>query len=66
MINSMTAFSRREHSGNWGHLTWELRSVNHRYLEPAFRLPENLRHLEPALRERIKRSLARGKVECSL
>ncbi len=66
MINSMTAFSRREHSGSWGHLTWELRSVNHRYLEPAFKLPENLRHLEPALRERIKRGLARGKVECSL
>ena len=43
MISSMTGFARREVSGAFGQLTCELRSVNHRYLEPGFRLPEELR-----------------------
>lgn len=66
MIRSMTAFARRESRGEWGTLTWELRSLNHRYLEVAVRLPEELRGLEPAVRERMAARLSRGKVECSL
>lgn len=66
MINSMTAFSRREHSSTWGSATWELRSVNHRYLEPSFKLPESVRRVEPALRELLKDTLKRGKVDCFL
>ncbi|CAH0993139.1 hypothetical protein SIN8267_03278 [Sinobacterium norvegicum] len=63
---SMTAFSRQQGDYDWGQLTWELRSVNHRYLEPSFKLPEALRGLEPAIRESLKKHLARGKVECAL
>lgn len=66
MIRSMTAFSRKESKGDWGSLTWELRSVNHRYLELTPRLPESLRELENPLRERLRKALQRGKVECSL
>lgn len=47
-------------------LTWELRSVNHRYLEVFVRLPEELRALEPLVRERVNARLGRGKVECTL
>ena len=66
MIRSMTAFARREHRGDWGTLTWELRSLNHRYLEVMVRLPEDLRGLEAQVRERLAAQLQRGKVECSL
>ncbi len=66
MIRSMTAFSRREHSDAAGDFTLEIRSVNHRYLDIALRLPEELRSLEPTLRERIAARLGRGKVEVSL
>lgn len=66
MIRSMTAFARREREGDWGQLAWELRSVNHRYLEVHPRLPEELRSLEPMVRERLAERLGRGKVECSL
>lgn len=66
MIRSMTAFARREKQGEWGALQLELRSVNHRYLEISPRLPEELRTLEPALRERIGRQIGRGKVECNV
>ena len=45
---------------------WEIRSVNQRFLETYFRLPEAFRHLEMGLRERLRNSLTRGKVECSL
>lgn len=62
----MTAFAREAAQGDWGTLTWEIRSVNHRYLEPHFRLPENLREIEPALREGLRKHLHRGKVECAL
>jgi uncharacterized protein (TIGR00255 family) len=62
----MTAFARLERSGPWGQLAWELRSVNHRYLEPVFRLPDPFRQLEPYCRERLKSTLKRGKVDCSL
>ncbi len=66
MIRSMTAFDRREAGGPWGRLTWEVRAVNHRYLELHPRLPEALRALEPAVREHAASRLARGKVECTL
>jgi len=66
MIYSMTAFARQEAGTSWGVLTWELRSVNHRYLEIALRLPEELRALEPRVRELIGARLARGKVDGSL
>ena len=54
MISSMTGFARREVSGPFGELTCELRSVNHRYLEPGFRLPEELRSLEGELRQLLQ------------
>jgi len=66
MIRSMTAFARREAHENWGSATWELRSVNHRYLEVYTRLPEELRFLEPQIRERVSQRVKRGKVECNL
>ena len=66
MIQSMTAFAREASQGDWGTLTWEIRSVNHRYLEPHFKLPENLREIEPGLREGLRKHLNRGKVECAL
>ncbi len=66
MISSMTAFSRQDNSGEWGRLTWEIRSVNHRYLDLSFKLPDHLRALEPQLRQRLKERFARGRVECSL
>lgn len=66
MISSMTAFSRAEQNDNWGSLTWEVRSVNHRYLEPHFKVPDTLRRIEPRLRELLKTHAARGKFDCAL
>src|SRR6267378_3136170 len=66
MIASMTGFARRETSGEWGTLVCELRSVNHRFLEPGFRLPDELRAAEGELRARLTRQLRRGKVDCTL
>ena len=66
MISSMTAFARLEEAGEWGHAVWEIRTVNHRYLDISIRLPEELRSLEGGVRERIASRLKRGKVECSL
>lgn len=66
MIRSMTAFARSERRGEWGQLTWELRSVNHRYLEVSLRFPEELRSLEQVVRERVSARIRRGKVECNL
>lgn len=66
MTRSMTAFARQEAEHEWGSLSWEIRSVNHRYLEPHLRLPENLRELEGSLREALRKTLSRGKVECTL
>lgn len=65
MIRSMTAFARQELEGEAGDITWEIRSLNHRYLELGVRLPEELRALETAVRERVAARLGRGKVECS-
>lgn len=66
MPRSMTGFARREAKLSWGTAVWEIRSVNHRYLEPSFRLPEDFRELEPHLRDAIRKALQRGKVEASL
>ncbi|MCE2027888.1 YicC/YloC family endoribonuclease [Sessilibacter corallicola] len=66
MTHSMTGFARNQETFTWAQLTWEIRSINHRYLEPHFRLPETLRLLEPNLREILRNKIARGKVEVSL
>lgn len=66
MVHSMTAFARAEQAGAHGTLSWEIRSVNHRYLEPHLRLPEAFRDLEGAVREALRKGLSRGKVECTL
>lgn len=66
MIRSMTAFARREERRDGATLAWEIRSVNHRYLEPGLRLPDNLREIEPAVREALRARVSRGKVECTL
>jgi uncharacterized protein (TIGR00255 family) len=62
----MTGFARRETTGSWGTLVCELRSVNHRFLETGFRLPDELRAAEGELRARLARQLRRGKVDCTL
>jgi uncharacterized protein (TIGR00255 family) len=64
MIRSMTGFARQEAEIAQGSLSWEIRSVNHRYLELGLRLPEELRSAETAVRERINARLGRGKVDC--
>jgi uncharacterized protein (TIGR00255 family) len=66
MIASMTGFARHEAAGPWGTLVCELRSVNHRFLESGFRLPDELRAAEPELRQCLMRELKRGKVDCTI
>ncbi|MDY4281175.1 YicC/YloC family endoribonuclease [[Pasteurella] aerogenes] len=66
MIYSMTAFARYEIKKEWGDAVWEIRSVNQRYLETFFRVPEQFRALENPLREKLRQGLTRGKIECSL
>ena len=66
MVHSMTAFARSEQAGPHGTLSWEIRSVNHRYLEPHLRLPEAFRDLEGPVRDALRKGLSRGKVECTL
>jgi uncharacterized protein (TIGR00255 family) len=63
MIRSMTAYASAETASAAGTLSCELRTVNHRYLELSPRLPDDLRNLESALRERIAAKLSRGKVD---
>jgi len=62
----MTAFARKQFKGDWGTAVWEIRSVNQRYLETYFRLPEQFRGLETKLKEIFRKTLERGKIECSL
>jgi uncharacterized protein (TIGR00255 family) len=66
MIRSMTGFARRERQFPWGLLAWELKTVNHRYLEITCRLPEEFRAAEADFRQAIAGAARRGKVECSL
>jgi len=66
MTASMTAFARLQADHSFGTLIWEIRAVNHRYLESSFRLPESLRQLEGGLREMLRQHIQRGKVEAQL
>jgi len=66
VTRSMTAFARYEEQTDLGTLSWEIRSVNHRYLEVGFRLDESFRPLEMAMRKFISDTLGRGKVEVAL
>ena len=66
MTHSMTAFARCESRSELGELIWEIRSVNHRYLETSVRMPEELRMVETAVREKVGARLSRGKVDCGL
>jgi len=66
MIRSMTGFASLERQYEFGRLTWEIRSVNHRYLEIGFRVPEEFRPLEPEIRRILGEYLSRGKVDASL
>jgi len=66
MIRSMTGFARRERQYPWGLLAWELKTVNHRYLEVGCRLPEEFRAAEADFRQAVSSAVRRGKVECSL
>ncbi|OUL57214.1 YicC/YloC family endoribonuclease [Pseudoalteromonas ulvae] len=66
MIHSMTAYARQEQKGDWGTGTWEIRSVNQRYLETFIRAPEQFRGMEPIIRDRLRKNLQRGKVEVFL
>ena len=62
----MTSFARVQESSDAGTITWEIRSVNHRYLETGFKLPEDFRYLEPEIRKRVGQHLTRGKVDLGL
>ena len=66
MIFSMTAFSKQQKQHTNAIITWELRSVNSRYLDISFHIPEQLRELEMTLRKVIKKYITRGKVDCCL
>lgn len=62
----MTSFARCSDSGDFGSIIWEVRSLNHRYLEISFRTPEIFRKLEPNLRHLLNKYVSRGKIECFL
>lgn len=66
MLQSMTGFAREAAESSFGTLTCELRTVNHRYLDVQFRLPDELRPREVEFRQQIAAAIKRGKVECSL
>ena len=66
MTRSMTAFTRQQQHAEWGQLTLEIRSVNHRYLEVGFRLPPALLALESVLRDQLRKGLSRGKVDVAI
>ena len=66
MLHSMTGFARESVETGIGTLTWEIRAVNHRYLDVVFKLPEDLRPKEQLFRQQASATLSRGKVECAL
>jgi uncharacterized protein (TIGR00255 family) len=66
MLHSMTGFARESVETARGTLTWEIRAVNHRYLDVQFKLPEDLRPKEQAFRQQASATLGRGKIECGL
>ena len=65
MPNSMTGFARSDAQESWGNISCEIRSVNHRYLEPSIRLPECLRAFESTVRDALRKQLSRGKIDVS-
>ncbi len=65
MTQSMTGFARQEEKLPWCTLSCEIRSVNQRFLDPTFRLPDALREFEPGLRDLLRQKIHRGKVDCS-
>lgn len=66
MIRSMTGYARAETQAAWGRVSWELRSVNHRYLDLQIKMPEEFRAIENDLRALASAKIARGKVEAGL
>ena len=66
MPRSMTSFSRTDFESDSGIGSWEIRSVNHRYLELSVRLPDELKSLETKVREKIGSKVNRGKIDCTL
>ncbi len=66
MTNSMTAFARKEKQAEWGQAAWEIRSVNHRYLEIVLSLPDSFSRLEPLIQKQIQAHLQRGRIEAKL
>jgi uncharacterized protein (TIGR00255 family) len=66
VLKSMTAFARIQETCDSGSLTWEIRSVNHRYLEPGIKLPEDFKLLETDIRKLITKYLERGKIDIGL
>lgn len=66
MPRSMTAYARITEEYNWGSISFELKSVNHRFLEVGFRMPESLRETETTLRDMARKKLGRGKIDCSV
>lgn len=66
MTRSMTAFATLSDQQDWGLLVWEIRSVNHRYLDVSLRMPDDFRGLEMTVRERIAARMQRGKIDCTL
>jgi len=62
----MTAFARVQENNETGSITWELRSVNHRYLEPGLRLPDEFRQLEPEIRKLVGKYVTRGKLDIGM
>jgi uncharacterized protein (TIGR00255 family) len=65
-MRSMTAFARANATLSNGNLVWEVKSVNHRFLEVFVRMPDEMRHIEMSVREKLREKLNRGKVEVSL
>ncbi len=66
MIASMTSFGRVEETTEHGYVIWDIRTVNHRYLDINLRLPEEMRMLENVIRQKISDAIKRGKVDCTL
>ncbi|MEO0996488.1 MAG: YicC/YloC family endoribonuclease [Pseudomonadota bacterium] len=65
MIRSMTGFARVSASSEFGELSWEIRAVNHRYLDVQFRLPDELRGAETDFRQAVTAATGRGKLDCA-
>lgn len=66
MLKSMTAFSRVQQSSESGEIVWEIKSVNHRYLETGYKLPDDFKLLEPEIRQQVNKHIQRGKLDISL